>query len=105
MTINFNAMINEIMNNDEARYAAIENRIRRTIGLVVCKEMKKQNLSLDDMQDLMGPPVSQLRRLLHNELGGQLTLYTICRALDILGLELKFEVVMKRRKHHGTEES
>jgi hypothetical protein len=98
----FDKIVKEIMSDKAVRCAAIENGIRRTIGRIVCKEMKRQDLDFDDMQDFVGPPTSQLRRLLHDELGGQLTLYTICRALDALELELKFEVVSKRKRNDQT---
>jgi len=98
LNISFNKLVEEVMSDKAARYAAIENNIRRKIGLVVCKEMKRQCISYEDMEDLMGPPASQLRRLLHDELGGQLTLYTICRALDVMGFELDFKIVPKPPK-------
>ena len=98
LNISFNKLVEEVMSDKTARYAAIENNIRRRIAHVICKEMKRQCISYANMEDLMGPPASQLCKLLHNELGGPLTLYTICRALDVMGFELDFKIVPKPPK-------
>lgn len=88
----FDAILQEVMADPVARAAANENRLRRALSSSFDDARRARGLSVRRMATLMGTSVSQVQRLLHRELGGSLTLRTICRALDVLELDLTMHV-------------
>lgn len=70
----------------DARVAAKENNLRRELAFVFDKARMEKGLSLRGLAKEMGTSLPQIRRLLHLEHGGSLTLMTLVRACDTLGI-------------------
>jgi AraC-like DNA-binding protein len=83
---NFDELVLEVADNQDARCAGLENQLRRDLASAIEEARTEQNLSIRQLAERMGTSVSQAQRLLHHDLGGSLTLRTICRAIDSLGL-------------------
>ena len=65
--------------------AAIENDIRSVLGSEIHKAMEEKNIGIRNLAKMMGVSRSQVRRLLYLEIGGDLMLSTIVRAIVVLG--------------------
>jgi len=88
MNNNFDDLVEEVLSNRNARCAARENSQRRSLAVVFEKARKAKHFSIRALAEEMGTSVSQVQRLLHNELGGSLTLRAIFRAADALDIEV-----------------
>lgn len=95
MTTNSNdffALLEEMEEDRDVRTAALENSIRRNIASTLDEHRKAKGLSLRELAKEMGTSLSQVQRILHREQGGNLTLRTLVRAVDTLGLKLTINV-------------
>lgn len=90
----FDSTVREVMANPVARVAAAENALRRQISSTILAACAEQGVSPAELKRRMGEAASagQLRKLLHEEVGGYLALGTICRAADALGLVVEVRV-------------
>ncbi len=88
----FEALAAEIHQDPVAASAYRENDLRRAIGSAFDSARLRRQLSIRAMAREMSTSVSQVQRLLHRELGGSLTLRTVCAAAQALGLHIDFEV-------------
>ena len=88
--VSFDDLIQEVMRNPDARRASIENSLRRHIGLSFNAARKRKRLSVKRLAHKMDTSLSQVRILLHKELGGDLLLSTLIRAMNILDMEVQF---------------
>jgi len=89
--------------NDSARVAAKENDLRRYIGTHLNQAMSTNKISTRRFSTLMrnrgmSRRSRQVQKLLHTELGGTLTLKSIVKAVDILGLEISIEIKNREKK-------
>jgi len=91
-TDNFFDLIREVELNQDARTAARENNLRRQIATLLDEHRQAKGLSLRDLAKEMGTSLSQVQRILHHELGGNLTLRTLVRATDALGLHVTVNI-------------
>lgn len=92
MTESFSDLMREVLGTVDAGAALRENTIRRKIAVEFEAARKAQGLSVRDLAKKMGTSVSQIERLRHEELGGSLTLRTICKAAQVLGLAVTVNV-------------
>ncbi len=90
-------LVAEVLSDPDARAAYAENEIRRKMGAAIDKARQEQGLSMRDLASLIRTSVSQVQRLLHRDLGGSLTLKTVCRAADALGLQVRVHIHEKPR--------
>lgn len=91
-TENFGSVLKDILSNRDSRIAAHENFIRRGLGRWFDDARLEKGLSLREFAKYIGTSLSQTQRLLHKQLGGSLTLKTLCKAADVFGfrIEIKF---------------
>ena len=75
-----------------ARVAYNENNLRREMSNVFKAAMMKREMSAPDLAYAVFVKPSQIKRLLHEEVGGSLELKTILRAADYLGLDVVLSV-------------
>jgi transcriptional regulator with XRE-family HTH domain len=92
-------LIDEVSADPEARSAMVENDLRRRIGASFEAARKEQGISIRDLAAKMGTSKSQVQRLLHHHLGGSLTLRTVVRAADVLGLAVGMHVRTRCEPH------
>jgi transcriptional regulator with XRE-family HTH domain len=95
MIVNYESMKQEALESREVRVSAIENSLRHVLATTFERLRKENDLSVHDLAKLIGTSTSQVQRLLHIEQGGSLTLETICRAADALGIEVQIGLVSK----------
>ena len=88
----FELLVSEVLADSDARAAYAENTLRRQLAATFESARKGKGLSIRTLAAKMGTSASQVQRLLHYEVGGSLTLRTICRAADILQLDVMIEV-------------
>lgn len=90
-TNDFDAMIAEVLADSDARTAHAENALRRHLAEQFEAARQSKSMSVRGLATEMGTSISQVQRLLHHEAGGSLTLKTLCRAADVLGLAISVE--------------
>jgi len=83
----FDALAEQVMSDPDARTAATENALRRTMATALSAAVTVKGLSVRGLAKAMGSSVSQVQRLLHKEVGGTLTLRTVVKAADALDLD------------------
>lgn len=88
----FDAVVREVLSNHDARTAYMENRLRRCLAESLDEARRHHGLSVRDLAKAMHTSASEVQRLLHKELGGSLTLRTVCRAADVLGMRVSIHV-------------
>ena len=88
---NFEATASEVLSDRTARVAYLENATRRKLAEKFEKARQEKGLSLRALAKEMKTSVSQVQRLLHKEQGGSLTLRTLFRAAEVLGLTLNIQ--------------
>ncbi len=91
-TNNFFDLVKELVQDPDVRTAALENNLRRKIASVLDERRQAMDLSLRDLAEAMGTSLSQVQRILHKQEGGNLTLRTLVRAADTLGLQLAINI-------------
>ncbi len=84
----FEELEKKVMQDQVARTAAIENRLRRKFGEKFEIRRRQQGLSIKKLAKAAKVSETQVRRALHRELGGNLQLKTIVRIADVLGLNI-----------------
>lgn len=94
--INFDDMSREVLNDPDARAAAKENCVRHKLGALFTDYMRQSGLLPLDLARKTSLSISQVNRLLQLEVGGNLTLFTICRVADELNLEISLNISPKR---------
>jgi predicted transcriptional regulator with HTH domain len=82
----YDALKTEALRASIVRRAYNENNLRRRVAKLFEDEMKKQGVSARELARRMESSPTQVRRLLHKEVGGSLTLDTLCRAAVALGV-------------------
>lgn len=82
----------DVLGNFDSRTACRENELRRRLSIIFREKIKNQGLGIRDFAKKTGTSISQVQRIIHNEVGGSLTLRTIVRACDILGLRINIEI-------------
>jgi transcriptional regulator with XRE-family HTH domain len=91
-TDEFTNLINEALDDPDVRAAAHENTLRRQLADVIRGAQLQRGWSVRQLADEIGTSPSQVQRLLHREQGGSLTLRTVCRAADKLGLRVSLHL-------------
>jgi len=91
----FDELYAEVMRNPNARAAAQENTLRREMALVFDTKRKAAGLSIVELATLTGSPLPQTKRLLHQEQGGLVSLRSLVRMADVLGLQVSIQVSVK----------
>jgi len=84
---NYDRVVKTAMRDIVVRTSANENNIRRRMGEIFEASRKAQKISIRELAKRMKTSVSQVQRVLHKQVGGSLTLSTIVRACDVLGVE------------------
>lgn len=84
----FDDLVRDVMKNQDARVAAIENGIRRKLAETIISKIKNDKITEKEFAKASGIRPAELRRLLNKELGGNLSLRTLVRAADAVGLAL-----------------
>lgn len=79
----------EVFNDRDARTAALENELRRRLASTFEAIRQREGMSVRDFAERIGTSTSQAQRLLHHEIGGSLTLRTLVRAADKLGVAVR----------------
>jgi hypothetical protein len=82
----------EIMRDPDARAAYMENSLRRVMAEVFKEAIKEKGLPKYYFFRHLGISQTQAFRLLQKEVGGSLSLFSICRAADALGLEVSLNI-------------
>ena len=88
----FDALRAEVLSRRAARLAARENDMRRAIARSFESAREDQALSLRELASGMDTSLSQVQRLLHEDVGGSVTLRSICSAADVLNLRISVHV-------------
>lgn len=92
MIEDFDDLVSEALQDRDVRTAAAENSLRRQIGAALDEVRRTKRWSLRAFAEAIGTSASQAQRLLHRTQGGGLTLQTICRAADALGLRVNVAI-------------
>lgn len=92
MTESFSDLLNEVLGSPDAGAALRENALRRKIAAAFEEARVAEGLSVRELAKKMDTSISQIQRLRHEDLGGSLTLRTICRAAQVLGLSVSVNV-------------
>jgi transcriptional regulator with XRE-family HTH domain len=95
----FEALARQVLDSADARAAFLENGVRREVAKAFEAKRVERALSIRDLAKEIGTSVSQVQRLLHTELGGGLTLRTLCRAAD--ALDMRLSVHVRNKSAHG----
>lgn len=98
--IDFDALLEEALGNRDARTAYVENGLRRRLAVSFDEARELKGMSVRQLARAMGTSLSQVQRLLHSEVGGSLTLRTVCRAADALDLTVSVHVRSKTCEGH-----
>ncbi len=83
---NYEALRTAILANRDAGASYKENRVRRKLATEFEEARVARGMTMRQLAQKMGTSLSQAQRLLHYESGGSLTLKTVVRAADVLGL-------------------
>jgi len=92
MKNDFESLVEEIQTNKDVQLASIENSLRRNIAAILEAQREKKGLSLRNLAKETGTSLSQIQRVLHKEHGGNLTLRTLIRVADALGLSVTIKI-------------
>jgi len=89
----FEELVKAVLENFDSRTAYTTNDLQWSIAEVLDAERQKQGLSLRGMAKKMGTSISSAKRLLRKDgcLTG-VTLRTIVRAVDALGMQLEISI-------------
>jgi hypothetical protein len=106
--VSFGDLEREVFENQDARCAAKENELRRALAerflaelddnALWAEESHKQPDSPEQLARLARVPMSEVRRALHTEVGGRLTLNTLVRIADAFDLDLVISFQAQRRE-------
>lgn len=87
-----------VMKDRIARWAYKENNLRWNISNFVNKLINKYGLSIKDFQLKYNLSPSQVKRILHKELGDNLYLGTIVKVADYFGYDIKISFIKRKVK-------
>lgn len=93
----FDDLLKEALETPDARYAFKENALRRRLGAALDQARAAKGLTVRQLASKMGTSTSQVQRLLHGEVGGSVTLASLCRAADALDLRVDIHVRPQQR--------
>jgi transcriptional regulator with XRE-family HTH domain len=94
--------LQERLHSDPVALAARdENNLRRRLSVVIAKEQRERGLSIRAFAKAAGTSLSQIQRILSVESGGSLTLLTVFKVANALGLEV--DLVLRRASRHREE--
>ena len=79
-------ILQEIESDPVARAGFVENDLRREIGRALTFERERRSMSMRELADAMSTSLSQVQRVLHEDIGGTITLRTLVRAANALEL-------------------
>lgn len=85
-------ILSEVMNDPVARWAFLENEVRRSIASLLRDRIRALNMGPFEFETALGLAgllPEEIRRILHQDLGGSVSLKVICRAADVLGCRLE----------------
>ncbi len=86
MTTNFDTLVAEVMSDQYARTATVENDLRRDVARQIQRLVP--NVVAEELAGQAQVPVAHVRRLLHEEVGGTLPLTSLVRVADALNLRI-----------------
>jgi hypothetical protein len=86
MTTNFDTLVAEVMSDQYARTAAIENDLRRDVARQIQRLVP--NIAVEELASRAQVPVAHVRRILHEDVGGTLPLTSLVRVADALNLRV-----------------
>src|SRR5262245_13361361 len=79
------------LDDPTSRAAAHENALRRKLAASLEEARARKGLSIRGFAKEIDTSLSQVQRLLHKQLGGSLSLFTICKAAERLDLDVMLE--------------
>ncbi len=88
-------LIKEAMKDPVVAASARENDFRRTLSILIRLHSEKQGIDLNKLAKELFIPKSQLRRLLHDEVGGRLELISVFKIVEALGIGLHLVINLK----------
>jgi len=91
----FGVLIDMVEGDLDAKAAAVENGIRRSLAEAITAALDGRKMDMYQFSRESGISSAQVRRLLHQEMGGRLTLCTVVKAASFLGLRL--EITLRDR--------
>lgn len=97
----FEALAEEVMQNPDARAAALENALRRRFAERLDLERKRRGWDTDTLIARTGLPMRHVWRALHQESGGVLPLLSLVKIADALGLKLLVDATFERKPKKG----
>lgn len=92
--LNLDELMKEALKDPVTLAAAIENDFRRTFATVVADKCKADNIDIKALAASLGIKGVQLRRVLHDEVGGKLALSTLIRLAVALRIPI-IQIVME----------
>lgn len=90
-----------LLKDSDAQEAYIEAQYRRRIALRLEASMKEKGVSYRQLAKAMNTGKSQVQRLLNKQRGGRLTLLTLVRAAQALGLSVEKMLAPDDPVHSG----
>ena len=78
--------------NVEIRAASKENTLRRRLAVALQQAREMRGISIRELAKKIGTSLSQVQRVMHEEVGGSLTLRTIVKAADALDMDVSIHV-------------
>lgn len=87
----FEQLVEEVMEDAEARCAARENRLRRSLYRCFSRSLQDKGWTVGEFAQNAKIQYIHARRILLLDVGGFLPLSSIIRAADALGVELEFK--------------
>ena len=88
----YDALATEVLATPVARAAFYATQLRRKLGRALESARLAKGISIRALAARMGSSASQVQRVLHKERGGSLTLRTVIRAGNALGLRVSVKV-------------
>lgn len=85
-------LLREVLDDATARVAYDENELRRALADAIEAARIAKRLSVRQLAKAMHSSPSQVQRLLHKDLGGSITLRTLCRAAAALDCRIGIQL-------------
>lgn len=105
LTSSWDELLAKTLESSNARAAYDEIRLRQRLAKVIRKEMDERSISIREMAKKLDTSVSQIQRLLNEDIGGSLTLLTVVKAANALGLHLTLDLAQEESCDIGEEAS
>jgi len=84
----WNELRRKTLQSPKARAAYDETKLRERLALVFSEAMKRQRYTVRQLAKELDTSISQIQRIVNRDVGGPLTLLTVVKAANALGLEL-----------------